>query len=65
MAIGVDKMISWTKAAQIGVGLYLVLPGAEDVATGGIALAPSALLGAALVADGFGVKVPILSSALR
>ena len=45
------------KIAQAAIGLYLVLPGIEDVATGGATVAPSAILGAALVADAFGVKL--------
>ena len=45
------------KIAQAGVGLYLLLPGIEDAATGGATLAPSALIGGALLADAFGVKI--------
>ena len=52
------------KLAQIGLGIYLVLPGPADVATGGATLAPSAVLGAALVADGFGLKIPYVSRIL-
>ena len=47
----IEKMI------QAGIGLYLILPGPEDVATGGSTVIPSAVLGAALVADAFGVKI--------
>jgi len=43
------------KILEIGIGLYLILPSVEDVATGGATLAPSAVVGAALLADGFGI----------
>lgn len=46
--------------AEAVAGLYLMLPGPEDAVTGGATLAPSALLGAALVAHAFGVKLPRL-----
>ena len=49
--------MNWKKVAEGVIGLYLVLPGPEDVATGGITLAPSAALGAVLLADAFGVKL--------
>ena len=45
------------KIAQAIIGIYLVLPGPEDAATGGATVIPSAILGAALVADAFGVKL--------
>ena len=45
------------KIIQALVGLYLMLPGVEDAATGGVTLAPSFVLGLALVADAFGVKL--------
>lgn len=45
------------KMAQAAVGIYLILPGPEDFGTGGATIAPSAILGAALVADAFGVKL--------
>lgn len=45
------------KIAEAAVGLYLLLPMPEDVATGGLTLAPSAAIGAALLADAFGVKL--------
>lgn len=45
------------KMAQAALGIYLVLPGPEDVGTGGITLAPSAALGALLIADAFGIKI--------
>jgi len=46
------------KVAQAAIGLYLILPGAEDVVTGGTTLIPSAVIGGALLANAFGVKVP-------
>lgn len=45
------------KMAQAALGIYLILPGPEDAATAGATIAPSAILGAALVADAFGVKI--------
>jgi len=45
------------KLLQAGLGLYLILPSVEDAATGGVTVVPSAALGAALVADAFGVKL--------
>lgn len=45
------------KMAQAALGLYLILPSVEDAATGGATALPSAVLGAALVADAFGVKL--------
>lgn len=45
------------KIAQAALGVYLILPSVEDAATGGLTLAPSAALGALLVADAFGVKI--------
>lgn len=45
------------KIAEGIVGFYLLLPAPEDAATGGITLAPSAGLGAILLADAFGVKL--------
>lgn len=47
----IEKMI------QAGIGLYLVLPSVEDIATGGTTLIPSAVLGSALIADAFGVEL--------
>jgi len=46
-----------SKIAQAAIGIYLLLPGPEDVAAGGITAGPSAVLGAALVASAFGVKL--------
>lgn len=45
------------KAAQAAIGLYLLVPGPEDWATGGTTAAPSAVVGVALLADAFGVKI--------
>ena len=45
------------KVIEGGIGLYLILPGPEDVATGGLSIAPSAALGAILLADAFDVKI--------
>jgi len=45
------------KILQAALGVYLVLPGPEDAATAGLTIGPSALLGAYLVADAFGVKL--------
>ena len=45
------------KIAEGAIGLYLLLPMPEDIATGGATLAPSAVVGAALLADAFGVKL--------
>ena len=49
--------MKFEKLIQVAVGGYLLLPGPEDVATGGTTLAPSAVLGVALIADAFGVKI--------
>lgn len=43
--------------AEAALGLYLLLPGAEDIATGGITLAPSAAVGAALLLHAFGARL--------
>jgi len=48
------------KAGEIALGVYLILPSIEDAATGGATLIPSALVGAGLIADGFGFKLPKL-----
>lgn len=48
------------KIAEGALGLYLMLPGPEDAGTGGATLIPSAVLGAALVAHAFGMKLPRL-----
>ena len=45
------------KVVEGAIGLYLILPGPEDIATGGLSIAPSAALGAILLADAFGVKL--------
>jgi hypothetical protein len=49
-------MKAW-KILEAGIGIYLILPSIEDAATGGLTLAPSAALGAVLLADAFGVKI--------
>jgi hypothetical protein len=45
------------KIIEAGIGLYLILPSVEDVASGGTTLLPSMALGSLLVADAFGVKL--------
>ena len=45
------------KLIEGAIGLYLFLPGIEDVATGGTTLIPSAVVGAALLLDAFSVKM--------
>ena len=45
------------KIAEAAIGVYLVLPGLEDIATGGTSVIPSAALGAVLIADAFGVRI--------
>lgn len=49
--------MNFKKLAQGGIGLYLLLPGPEDVATGGLTLGPSAAVGAYLLLDAFGVRI--------
>lgn len=44
------------KILQAAIGVYLILPGFEDAATGGATLAPSAAVGAILLTDAFGVE---------
>lgn len=44
--------------AEAAIGLYLLAPGPEDIATGGATLAPSALVGAALILHAFGARLP-------
>lgn len=46
------------KIGEAALGVYLMLPGPEDAATGGVSLAPSALVGAGLVLHAFGAKLP-------
>jgi len=46
-----------SKIIQGAIGLYLIMPSIEDVATGGATIAPSVALGAILLADSFGVKL--------
>jgi hypothetical protein len=50
-------LMKLSKIAQGVVGLYLILPGPEDALTGGATLAPSAVIGAALLLNAFGVKM--------
>jgi hypothetical protein len=49
--------MKWEKIAEAALGVYLILPSVEDVATGGTTIIPSAALGVLLVADAFGVKI--------
>lgn len=51
------EIMKLEKMVQAALGVYLILPSIEDVASGGTTLLPSAALGAALVADAFGVKL--------
>ena len=45
------------KIAEAALGVYLILPSVEDAATGGITLAPSAAIGALMLAHAFGFKI--------
>ena len=45
------------KMLEAAAGIYLMLPGPEDWATGGLTIGPSAAVGALLVADAFGVSL--------
>jgi len=45
------------RIAEAGIGLYLFLPSVEDVATGGVTLIPSAVVGGAMLAHAFGFKL--------
>jgi hypothetical protein len=47
--------MNWGKVVEGAIGLYLILPGPEDIISGGTTIAPSALLGIALLADAFGI----------
>ena len=49
--------MNWGKIAEGAIGLYLLLPSIEDVATGGLTLVPSAAIGGYLLLDAFGVKL--------
>lgn len=49
--------MNWGKLAEGAIGLYLLLPGIEDAATGGTTLLPSAAIGAALLLHAFGAKL--------
>lgn len=44
----------WGKLAEAGIGVYLMLPGLEDVATGGTTIAPSFYLGLGMVMHALG-----------
>lgn len=48
------KLEKW---AQVAVGIYITLPGIEDVASGGTTLVPSIGVGLAIVANAFGVRL--------
>jgi len=48
-----SKKINWLK---VGAGLYLISPFApEDIATGGMTIIPSTVVGAGLVLNGLNV----------
>lgn len=47
--------MNWGKLAEGAIGLYLILPGPEDVVTGLATVAPSAAVGSALLLDSFGI----------
>ena len=49
--------MNWGKVAEGLIGLYLILPGPEDVATGGVSLLPSAAIGGYMLLDAFGIKL--------
>lgn len=49
--------MNWGKLAEGAIGIYLLLPGPEDIVTGGVTFGPSALLGAILLADSFGIDL--------
>ncbi len=51
-----EKKLNLGKIAEGVIGLYLLLPGFEDVATGGLTLAPSAAIGGALLLHAFGAE---------
>lgn len=46
------------KIVEGALGVFLMLPGPEDVATGGLALGPSFLLGSILLLDAVGIRMP-------
>ena len=48
--------MNWGKIAEGALGLYLMLPGIEDAASGGTTLIPSAVIGGALLLHAFGAK---------
>lgn len=45
------------RIAEAGLGIYLILPSFEDMATGGTTIAPSALIGGAMLAHAFGFEL--------
>ena len=47
---------SWGKLIEAGLGIYLMLPGLEDVATGGTTIAPSFVLGLGMFLHAIGRK---------
>ena len=49
-------MVNWGKVIEGAIGLYLVLPSIEDVATGGVTLLPSMALGSAMLLHAFGAE---------
>lgn len=51
------KGIPWGRIIEGGIGLYLILPSIEDAATGGLTIAPSAVIGGAMLAHAFGFKL--------
>lgn len=54
-------MGNWKKALKVAeflVGVALVLP-FEDAATGGLTMPATAGVGSVMIADAFGVKVPL------
>lgn len=50
--------MNWGKVAEGAIGLYLLLPSIEDVATGGVTLIPSAAIGGAMLLHAFGAPIP-------
>ncbi len=47
----------WGRIIEGAIGLYLILPSVEDIASGGTTLIPSAAIGAAMLAHAFGFKL--------
>jgi hypothetical protein len=48
------KGFSWGKLAEAGIGVYIMLPGLEDVAAGGTTVLPSFYLGLGMVLHALG-----------